>query len=254
MILTICVLIVLTLAVAIWLARRLGTPFVRFDLRPDPPAGFGYRMAWVAVRSRDAAEVARVLGLDQVRPANWRTGIGTVYDARLGESLVYLTPPVDGWTFVVGLALPQPLGRGFVDKCTSLLLDLGQAFPEAQYFLTYPQLECCAWARVVEGRLVRAFAIGDEGVIWNKGRLTREERSLSLAILDARGAKVRNQPDVAAPLVRPTEAHLKVIARGWSLDPTELGTPQAQHHVEPGPGLVCEAPSSWRARRLRRTG
>lgn len=253
-ILTIAVLIVLTLAAAYAIARFLVPPLIRFDPRPDRPAGFGYRMAWIAVRTRDTGGVAEVLGLEAGQPANWRTGIGTVYDRRFSEDFVYITPPVDGWTFVVGLALPQPMSRGFVDKCTRLLLDLGQAFPEAQYFLSYPPLECSAWARVIEGRLVRAFAIGDEGVIWNKGRLSREERSLDLAVLEPRGAKGKKDSAAQAVMTWPTETHLKVIARGWSVDPTELGTPNAPHHVEPGPGFVCHAPMSWRPQRMRRAG
>lgn len=252
-ILLIGALIVLTVAVAIALARWFVPPVIRFDSRPDGPAAFGYRMAWLAVRSRDAGKVAQVLGLLSGQPANWRTGIGTVYDSRLGENFVYISPPVDGWTFVVGLALPQPMGRGFVDKCTPMLLDLGQEFTEAHYFLSYPPLEFSAWARVAEGRLIRAFAIGDEGVIWNKGRLTREERSLDLAVLEARGAKSK-RGDGEKALVRPTEADLMMIAHGWSVDPTKLGTAHAPHHIERGPGFVCEAPLTWRPQRLRRTG
>lgn len=253
MILTICLLIALTLVAALALARHLSPPLLRFQLSSNGPAGFGYRMAWLAVRTREPGQVAQVMGFTTGQLANWQTGIGTVYDRRLGESFVYITPPVDGWTFVVGLALPQPMGRGFVDKCTPLLLDLGQAFPEAQYFLCYPPLDCFAWARCAEGRLIRAFAIGDEGVIWNKGRLTREERSLDLAVLAARSARQgRNEEPTVLP--RPTEAHLMSIARGWGVDPTTLGTANVQHHVEPGPGFVCQAPLAWRPQRLKRVG
>lgn len=251
--LTILALVVVTVGMAVAMARWLVPPVIRFDTRPDAPAAFGYRMAWLAVRTRDAGKLAQVLGLEPGHAANWRTGIGTVYDGRLGEAFVYITPPVDGWTFVVGLALPQPMGRGFVDKCTPMLLDLGQNFREAHYFMSYPPLEFCSWIRVMDGRLIRAFAIGDEGVIWNKGRLTREERSLDLDLLDPRKWKVLRDEGLQE-IERPTEEHLMVIAQGWSVNPTTLGTANAPHHVEPGPGFVCEAPLGWRPQRLRRTG
>lgn len=252
MILTLSVFIVLTLAAAIVLARRLNPPAIKFDPTPDAPTAFGYRMAWVAVRTSDAGRVAEVLGLGPGQAANWRTGIGTVYDERLGEGFVFVSPPLDGWTFVVGLALPQPLGRGFVDKCTSMLLDLGHAFPEAQYFISYPLLDCSAWARVADGRLLRAFAIGDEGVIWNKGRVTREERALGLAVLEARNPKARRgEPEL--DVIPPTEAHVMAVARGWGIDPTLLGT-AAKPDKDRGTGFVCEAPLSWRPQRMRRAG
>ncbi len=251
MILTIGVSIVVTIAVAAFvLAPRLFQPRLVFDDTPDPPAGFGYRMAWLAIRTTDTSRVAEVLGLDAVEASNWRTGIGTVYDERLSQARVYLTPPVNGWTFVVGLALPQPLSRGFVDKCTPMMLDLAGAFPEAQYFLCYPPMDFFAWARVADGKLVRAFAIGDEGVIWNKGKATKEERGIGLKVAEVRGVKSR-KADVGPPMqVYPTEAHVMHLASCWSLDPTTLQGTRA----DPGIGYVCATPARWKPERLRRTG
>ena len=79
---------------------------------------------------------------------------------------------LSGWTFVVGLSLPYPVGRSFVDKCTPMLLRLGAEFIEVQYFFSYPPIDFFAWARIVHGRLIRAFAIGDEGTIWNRGNVS----------------------------------------------------------------------------------
>lgn len=250
-ILTIAVSVIATIAIAAFvLAPRLFEPRVVFDDTPDPPAAFGYRMAWLAIRTSDASRVAEVLGLDAIEVANWRTGIGSVYDERLSQSRVYLTPPVNGWIFVVGLSLPQPLSRGFVDKCTPMLLDLAGAFPEAQYYLCYTPMDFYAWARVAEGKLVRAFAIGDEGIIWNKGKATKEERGIGLKFAEVRGVKAR-KADVGPPMpVYPTEAHIMHLASCWSLDPTSLQATKA----DDGIGYICAAPPSWKAERLRRTG
>mgnify|MGYP000849805022 CR=1 FL=1 len=97
---TILALIFVTVAAAFAPAHRLAQGRVIFDDTPDTPAPFGYRMAWVAVRTRDAARVIEVMGLRPQEHANWRTGIGTVYDTSLGETHLYVTPPVNGWTFV----------------------------------------------------------------------------------------------------------------------------------------------------------
>ncbi len=142
-------------------------------------------------RSRDTATVVEHLGLVALQPCSWRSGIGSVYDNRLGNDHIFVSPPVNGWTFVVGLALPYPVGGTFVDKCTPLLDHLGNRFVEVQYFFAYPPIDLFAWARLLEGRLVRAFAITDTGIVWNKGRTTKEERTLGLKLFDFRGVRGR---------------------------------------------------------------
>lgn len=251
MILTIGVCIVVTVAVAaLVLAPRMFEPRIVFDETPDGPAAFGLRMAWLAIKTNDAARVAEVLNLDAIERANWRTGIGTVYDDRLAQGRVYLTPPLNGWTFVVGLSLPQPLGRGFVDKCTPMVLDLAAAFPEAQYFLCHPPVEFFGWVRVADGKLVRAFAIGDEGIIWNKGKASKEERGLGLKLGEVRGVKSRKADVGEAMPVYPTEAQVMHLASCWSLDPTSL----AGNRSDSGIGYICATPMAWKPERLRRTG
>src|SRR4029077_20877967 len=99
------------------------------------------------------------------------------------------SPPVRDLPFGGGSPFPSALGRGFVDKCTPLLVDLGGRFPEVQYFFSYPPIDFYAWARVRDGRLVRAFAVTDEGIVWNKGRTTKEERGLGLQLFELRGVQ-----------------------------------------------------------------
>ena len=231
------------------LAPRLSEGRVLFDGTPDKPCAFGYKMAWLAIRTKDTGKVAQVLGLVPSERANWRTGIGTVYDDDLGEARLYLSPPVNGWTFVVGLSLPYPVSRIFVDKCTPMLLDLGAAFPEVQYYFSYPLLDFFAWARISNGKLVRAFAIGDEGIIWNKGKPTREEKSLGLKLFEVRGVRGRKGDAVGDLIVYPTESHVIHLAASWSVDPTILDRAKANSAA----GYICPAPLAWRPERLRKT-
>ncbi len=251
MIFTISVLLVVTVTLAAFvLAPRIREERVLYDSTPDRPAPFGCSMAWLAVKTTDVARVAEILHLHPIEKANWNSGIGTVYDARLSEQHVYMTPPLDGWIFVVGLSLPQPMGPAFVDKCTPVLLDLAAAFPQAHYYLSYPPLDCYAWARVSDGKLVRAFAVGDEGMIWNKGRVSKEERGLGLRLTEMRNGRGRRHDTGPIVPICVTEAHVMHLAGCWSLDPTLIGTVATDGSL----GLICRTPAHWKPERMRRAG
>lgn len=250
MIVTIAALTIATIAaIALLVMPRLREERLVFGVAPDTPAAFGYKMAWLALQTDDADKVVEVLGLADPRPSNWQSGIGTVYDAELGESHIFVSPPVRGWTFVVGLPLPHPVGGGFIDKCTPLLLDLSRHFPDVQYYFTYPLIDFFAWVRVRDGKLVRAFAISDEGIVWNKGRTTREEKALGLKLFELRGVRGRKGDAGGEMILYLTEDHVMRIAKAWSLDPTAIGGIP----VPPGLGYVVQAPFAWRAERLRKT-
>lgn len=249
MILTILMMVIATVAVAATkLAPRIGHGRVVYPTTPDKPVAFGYQMAWLAIRTRDTAAVVDALALSAGQSCNWNAGIGTVYDRELGQNHVFVSPPVNGWTFVVGLPLPQPMGRAFADKAMPLLVDLGVRFVEVQLYIAFPPVDLFAWARLIDGRLVRAIAIGDEGIIWNKGKTTKEERALGLKLFELRGVRDR-RGDAGGPLIlHPTEDHVMQLARKWSLDPTKLGP----HSGPESMGLIARAPLNWRVERLKK--
>jgi hypothetical protein len=246
----IIVLTVVTIAAAaLWLAPQIRYTSVVYDTAADAPCPFGYRMAWLAIRTRETARVIEVLGLTDATPSNWQTGIGAVYDRELGERRLFVSPPVNGWTFVVGLSLPHPVGRGFINKCGPLLEELGQTFSEVQYFFTFPAIDFHAWARVIDGRLVRGFGIGDEGVVWNVGKPTKEERALGLKLFELRGVRGRKGDAGGELILHPTEDHVMRLAHRWSVDPTTLDRTRA----DPALGVVAMSPSHWHAERLRKS-
>jgi hypothetical protein len=245
----VAILVLLTVAAAFYIAPRLGPRRVVFDAAPDRPCAFGYRMAWLAIRDAEPAAVVQALALQSCQAANWNSGIGTVYDTALGGSRVFVSPPVDGWTFVVGLSLPPPASAGLVDKAMPLLLGLSQRFGEVQYYYSYPLLDLFAWARVTDGAVQRAFAINDEGVLWKIGRPTREERALGLKLFELRGVRARKGDAGGEIILHPTEDHVIRLARKWSVDPTGLGLASSGA----GLGWIGHAPASWNNERLRKT-
>ncbi len=247
----IATMVVATIAIAAcYLAPRGGDGQLIYDRRPDRPRAFGYKMAWLALRTRDTNRVIAALGLGGIQQSNWNNGIGTVYSDDYGENSVFVSPPVNGWTFVVGNALPHPLGRSFSDKSTPLLLQLGGEFIEVQSYCAYPQIDYYAWARLIDGKLIRGFATNDEGVIANKGKPSKEEKTLGLKLFELRGVKGRRGDAGGELVLYPTEDHVMRLAAKWSLDPTHLD----RMKCTPGLGFIGTAPQNWRVERLRKTG
>lgn len=230
------------------LAPALAERRIVFNDFPDHPCGFGPEMAWIAIRSTDLSAIVAALEIGDPISANWNCGIGSVYDADLGENRVFVSPPVEGWVFVVGTCLPHPHGRFFVDKCTPLLAGLSERFGDVQYFACLAELDVYAWVKFAAGRLVRGFGIGDDGVVWRSGRTTREERLLGLKLFELRGVRGRNGDAGGELLMHPTPEHVMGLAGHWSVNPTLLDSEGAL----PGTGVTGEAPRRWRTERLRK--
>lgn len=233
--------------IALVLAPRLSERRVVFGETPDQPKPFGYRMSWLAVKSADTAGVIDALGIEGAAPANWNSGIGTIYDDRLSDTYVFVSPPVKGWTFVAGVPLPHPVGPSFIDKLTPLLLRLSERFTDVQYFASFPIIDLFGWARVHKGKLVRAFVIGESGVILDRGRLTAEEKELGLKLFDLRGIKGRKGDAGGAIVLYPTEEQVLRLASGWSINPLLIDKMKA----DAAAGFIGKAPVSWRAERQR---
>ncbi|HEX5323713.1 MAG TPA: hypothetical protein VFW40_08000, partial [Capsulimonadaceae bacterium] len=139
--------------------------------------GFGYKIAWLALKTVDSQEVARALGhknYDEPVPCSWDDGLEAAY---AGEGL-FISPPVDGWILAAGDLSPTPEEEGFLGS----LEDLSRQFGEAQYFINLRIAEYFGWSKARNGALVRAYAwLGERGeIVLDRGQMDDAESGLGL--------------------------------------------------------------------------
>ena len=216
---------------------------MELDATPDKPIGFGYKTAWLAIRTDDPHSVAEALGLRDVRPANWRTGLNASYERY--ETHVFVTPPVEGWVFVVGVAFPDTGDSSRADRCTPVLEALGKKYDHVYFFGTHRVVEFHVWARVDNGVISRAYAyLGKQGItIWDKGNRTKEEVDLKFNFFadkppEGQGKEYWERVD----LTFPDEEDVIKIAEAWTMNPLKID----EMDLTPSAGLVGQVPSDWR--------
>jgi hypothetical protein len=171
--------------------------------------GFGYKQAWLAVRDGDPARTVSALGLRDLGPVSWRSGVDLAY---LTDDRLVLTPPLPGayghrWLLVVGRWL---LRTGTSVDVADLSAVLGT---EVQMFATHRVVELHHWERAVDGALVRAFEyVGESGKVtrW-EGVPDETERSFGLPA----------EPDPEVDVLV-GEEDVRRVAGAWSVDPVTL--------------------------------
>lgn len=117
-------------------------------------------LSWLAVETADQAEVVRTLGLTDVRKTAWADGVELIDEVAHDEeepfSTVVVTPPMQGWTLVVGpyFGLPYPQRTAYV---TDLCRELSAHFSRAQLFFHSEQNDGEAWLIAERGRIFRRW-------------------------------------------------------------------------------------------------
>jgi hypothetical protein len=187
----------------------------------DTMVGFGYKQAWLAVRDGDAMGVLTTLGLRDLGPVAWRTGIDLAY---LTDDRLILTPTLPDerggrWLLVTGRWLLRSTSPMDIAELSAAL------GTEVQFFATYRVTELHRWERAVDGVLVRAFGyVGETGEVteW-RGDPDDAERAIGIPpALDGEADILVSEHDVMR------------LADAWSVDPSALDG-------QPAPGLLRAA-------------
>ncbi|MFC4777349.1 hypothetical protein ACFO9Q_11195 [Paenibacillus sp. GCM10023252] len=188
---------------------------------PDKPVPFGYKVQWLAIQTSDTEHVVRQLELHNVQAANWSSGINSAYDG-----MVFVSPPVHGWTLVVSTSIPDASNDGL----DALLNRIAANYESAQYFGSHRVVEYHAWVKIEKGKFTRKFAYSGESgeLIWNDGALTEEEKQLNFRVSDI------SQEDYDK-LWSPSEEDVMSLAGLWSINPQE-----DYPDVEEGVGFLGE--------------
>lgn len=168
---------------------------------------------WLAIRSVSPEAVQAALGLGRSAPCSWSDGM-------MGGHEFFISPRVNGWVIVTGLALPCP--DDDVDACFLFLTALSRKLGHVQFFHAEKFSLHHAWARLDDGCVTRAYAWAGE-TVWNQGAKTMPETRLGLKcfaygdILPPKEAVEMNFEKVAA------------LAARWSLDPAAIDECSLNH-------------------------
>src|SRR5262245_13351295 len=85
-------------------------------VQADSPVPFGYKCAWLAIKTDDPQAVVEALGLKNVRKIGWEKGIAAAYG---GE--VFVTPPIKGWVLAASFSLPEIADKTRPDHLSPLV-------------------------------------------------------------------------------------------------------------------------------------
>jgi len=199
---------ILTGALALFRGTLLGQKKSSPDVA-TAPVPFGYKMAWLAVKSTNVADPVSYLNLKESRSVPWDKGIAFAYDD--SANVVFLTPPIQGWVLVVGWAAAAIADAEPVMSFYKTTGKMSARFGEVQGFATRRIVECHSWMLARDGNVVRSFAYAGESgeLLDNTGALTDAERKLAFW---------KEPPE----RWNPSEEDVMTVAAGWSLNPTKL--------------------------------
>ncbi|MCS3797756.1 hypothetical protein [Niastella sp. OAS944] len=205
---------------------------------PDTPECFGPKCIWFAIPSENPLQVAETMNLGHLEPCNWYVGVRKAYE---GE--IFVTPPVDGYTMVLGWGLPTGDTPGEIEKVKNVLSTLSNVFGEAQYFGTHRTSGFCTWMKAVNGNVIRVYGYADGENLIVEGEPTEYEAGLNLLNTFSEEAKQKDYYS-REDITHPHESTVMEIAANWSIDPSEL---HKRKDLQPGLGYLSKTDIFWKA-------
>ncbi|MCV6630103.1 MAG: hypothetical protein OIF50_09605 [Flavobacteriaceae bacterium] len=186
----------------------------------DAPQDFGYKTAWLAVKTNQRAALAAFLGFDKTAKANWQIGLEIA-----NNQGVFFTPRIGDWILVVGWGLNQIDGPEGIKEIEQQLQKCSEEFGETQYFATHRVVDLHLWIKAREGAIKRSYAYLGESreTLRFFGEASPAEKGLNLFNSLSQEAEEESYFQ-REDLVYPDEEMLMQIAANWSVNPTTLST------------------------------
>ncbi|MFD8714473.1 hypothetical protein ACFV07_28980 [Streptomyces anulatus] len=144
---------------------------IRVKLPDDrPTALWACWNHWIAVPSGDQAGIISILGLTDPRPVTFALGNDIVdsdgHDAEPGShgrfTRVFVTPELDGWTFVLG-AWCDPCDAERSEDILRLCTRLSSRYGRAEAYYYGAQGDGSAWLVTEHGKVLRRYSETGEG-------------------------------------------------------------------------------------------
>ena len=181
----------------------------------DHPHSFGYKCNWLAIPTTDTEKLVAIFRLTATTPCNWEYGIHYAY-----EGLFFVSPPVDGWSFIISRNLPCAEDPKTIGLLKDLLIALSIDFGQAQYFGTYRVVGYDCWMKAKNGQLERAYGFVDGGNTIVEGVPTPVEAGYNL--YNTFSEAYEEDPDYGEKAEYPDEGITMEIAGAWSINPQDL--------------------------------
>ena len=186
---------------------------------PTQPRSFGYKTSWLAIKSQDAQGVSNALNLEPEHHVNWTCGMTrSIGRPEFGFTGVFVTPPVDGWILVLGLANYLPTDT---NRFVALMKKLSVQFGTAHFYGSDRRVGYVAWGKWISGETIRYFSSVEDDFV-NIDHTTEEEMTLgSPDITDMSLTQYLIAIEEDGSFF-PDESEVLSTAALWSIDPSEL--------------------------------
>ena len=185
-----------------------------FDLIADKPFSFGSMCSWIAVPiSESDCPLIDSLKFEEFRSSNWKAGFEAISTNR---ELVFVSPVLDGWQFIIGFGIPDPAASQDSEKTgfSQLMQSLSDQYGSAFYFLSHSGAGVYSWSSFKNGSELRTY-YHYQKPLRNFGTVTEVEKALGLKFEEGQSqdSKVGEAPE---------ESHVIQVASRWTMNPMKL--------------------------------
>jgi hypothetical protein len=183
---------------------------------PSAPIPFGRKATWLAIKTDDAESV--VAQFTKPGKKQFKTNVENGIQGAFAQYL-FVMPPIQNWVLVVGYGFDLQDPDQF-DK----FLEMSRLYGEVQFFGSFRGVNYSAWARFVNGKVVRAYSVADGEVYFDEGDMTELEKTLVQEEMD-RAVDVDERKWIATEgklFCISSEENVSRMAAHWSIDPQKL--------------------------------